>query len=350
MKKTLQGEGKMKKVVLILLSVTMLLVSCAKQTTVTTEQTDSHTENTTEPTETTGDVNPTEGNTEPSVDSSEAIEPPAEAMGDGDVAPGANDAIGSALKPFAPTIIGEFETIEDAFGGIAVSSLENQEGFKDWNDFWEKYQAEHSIGHKEGFYIDGKTDAGILVEIVKNDGDGKGRAKIQAVYAFNTLYDISPTTDGWVYKEFGKSEYPIHIADDIAVTITYNSVSFWHSDGGGSLLSNMNTNDGFGYDAYVKDGVMHYIRFRDVTCIQSLWDWGIERWHSGYGEELAVEYGTVEVTDGKIVFSPTETYSIEEWLFQKLHVKEQMEKAGFDSLDEYMDAYLYGELNPYKSL
>ena len=344
--------SNMKKVGMILLSVTTLLVSCAKQTTITTEQTDLTTEILTQT---------ASGTTEPSAEVTESSEAPTEEVSE---APSEEDTT-AATEPDEPIstpkegiyadlekinipVIGEFSTIEDAFAGYPISAFTVEDDYGEWDDFWEEYEELHPIGYKEGFYIGENMDAGFLVEIVASETDGSAEAEIQSVYAFNTLYKITPTTKPWVYKEFCKSGRPIYITDDIAATIRRYSIYLWYKGGSYHLKSKMHLEDGFGYDAYVEDGVMHYMRFRYVTHMQSFYDWAKEYWYPGYGDELALEIGTLTLVNGELIFTPDETYTVEEWLMVYAHMEEKLQKSGYGTLDEYMDAYLYGELNPYK--
>lgn len=336
----------MKKVVMILLSVTMLLVSCAKQTTITTEQTDSYTQTMTDPTES-NTVLPPEP-TEITTEATEPSETPTDPVEDPNPVPSVpGNGFYDALVKGSMKVIGEYCTIEEAFSDYEMQSMSC--GETEWNDFWQRFQKEHPAGHKEAFYLDDRSDVGFLVELVDDNGDGLKTAIIEELYAFNKLYDVKLEAYCWGAMHYGKSFRSIYATDDMVATVGGGSVQFICGDIFYSL-ARRRFEDPFVYEGRESDGVMRYSRgVKAITAMQSFYDWAKEYWYPGYGAELAAESGTVTLVDGELVFTPDESYTVEEWLMGYAHLEEKMQKTGYETLDEYMDAYLYGELNPYKN-
>ena len=334
----------MKKVVMILLSVTTLLVSCAKQTTITTEQTDLTTEILTQTAS--GTTEPSEA-TEPST---EATEPSSEESTEpvDDPEPSEfTDLFRGALQKGSVPVIGEFATIEDAFAGYEMQRMKCEES--EWNHFLEKYRDEHPTGHKAAFYLDDRTDVGFLVEVVDLSDDGIKEIMIEELYAFNKLYDVYLEAYYRGEMPYGDSYRTLYATDDTVVLTGYGSVLFIWGNISCSLARRPGNDDPFLYTGWARDGVVRYARsVSAVTAMQSFYDWAKEYWYPGYGGELAAESGTVTFVNGEPVFTPDETYTVEEWLMVYAHMEEKLKKSGYGTLDEYIDAYLYGELNPYK--
>lgn len=295
----------MKKVALILLSVTLLLVSCAKQTTVTTEQTDSYTENLTEPTAT--ESEPVTWVTDPTAEPSEA--PSEEPTGATDGAD--TDEFYEGGK----RIIGEYATIEEAFAGYEIRRNADMVGENGWDEF----EKENPAGTRLALYVDDNPEVGFMVEIV-DWVNGEKRSQVIQVYAFGKLYDYSDETNlfpygGW--EHFGTEWKVFSATEDMLIVNRWYDFTCYYA--GGVIRFDYQYDDyppdtafenKYCYNAYVDEGVVRYEKGRWMMMSHELFGWASSCWYPGLCEEHGAEMGMITIVDGEVKLVPDEVYTV----------------------------------------
>lgn len=305
----------MKKVVLILLSVTMLLVSCAKQTTVTTEQTDSHTENLTEPTAT--ESEPVTGSTEPTTEPTEAQTEPA-----------------TDPTPY-PSEFKEYDSVEDAFVGyeLKYGTLTGPEGY----DKIAQKAIDNYSGEKKQYFALVLTDvpnAGMLISVGIGQlwqGYDNVLACVEQIYAFGHLVTVSEWDNSLYVIGNILESTDIKIDDRMLVCssfrgyynliITQDDVAtFRPTYGENFFVSNY------------EEGIKYYLvneRYREMHDIAMF----IDAYQTP--DEFRDEEGIIRIENGKASLVPEKTRTVQQWFEEDFRGN----KHGYESVEDYVAFY-----------
>ena len=314
----------MKKVVLILLSVTLLLVSCAKQTTVTTEQTDSYTENLTEPTTTeskpvTVVTEPTDEVAEPSSMAAEPSEMPTEPSTD----------------PTPYPDLKEYDSIEEVFADyeLKYGTLTGPESY----DKIAQNACDNYSGEKKQYFALILTDvpnAGMLISVGIDQllqGYNEVLACIEQIYAFGHLVTVSEWDNSLFVIGNILESTDIKTNDTMLVCSSFrgsHNIIITQDD-----VASFSPNNGENFSvANYAEGIKYYLvneRFSEIHDTAMF----IDAYQAP--DEFRDEKGVIRIENGKAILVPEKTRTVQQWFEEDFPGN----KHGYESVEDYVAFY-----------